>query len=537
MAHAARKLAAVALSLPVVAISAYAAEKPAATEAKIQALQQQLETLQSQIADIKKTNEAQIADVKKKNDELAKQAEDSKKAQAGAAKVTLANGRPTFTSADGQFSASIYANGQADYAYYIQGKEARSLSNGPDLSSGANIRRAQLGIQGKVFGDWSYNFLYDFGGGGTETPGKILNAYLQYDGFAPFAVRVGAFAPAYNVEDQTSSSQLMFLERSSPTNMIRNVAGSEGRLAVAAIYAGNEFFGSLAYSASKIAETSQYDEQSAIVGRASYLAINDKESDAHLLIGGGFMHVMKLPDLAATNSVGTHTLTLSDIPELAVDDNSQKLISTGALNAGHFTAISGEVAGNYQNFYVQGGYNYIQVARAATNYAVYKAAGGTASTVSMKPKSDTFSAWYVQASWILTGESKQYIPATGSFGLPKPTHPFSIKSGDIGAWELAARFSDTDLNAHEDDATSLITGWTSGGVKTYSFLNAVRGGEQRNITLGLNWYPNNNIRFQLDYMWIDVDRLANTTTTTGNLATKQIGQDLQAVALRAQVAF
>lgn len=536
MANATRKLAAAALSLPIIAISAHAADKPVATEAKIQALQQQLETLQSQIADIKKSNEAQIADVKKKNDELAKQAEDSKKAQSGAAKVTLTNGRPTFTSADGQFTASIYANGQADYAYYMQGKEARSLSNGPDLSSGANIRRAQLGIQGKVFGDWSYNFLYDFGGAGTETPGKILYSYLQYDGLAPFSVRIGAFAPAYNVEDQTSSSQLMFLERSSPTNIIRNVAGSEGRLAIAAIYAGDEFFGSLAYSASKIAETSQYDEQSALVGRASYLVINDKESDAHLLVGGGFTHVMKLPDLAATNTVGTHTLTLSDIPELSVDDNSAKLISTGALNAGHFTALSGEVAGNYQNFYLQGSYNYMQVARAATNYTVYKSASSS-STVSARPESDKFSAWYVQASWVITGESKQYVPATGSFGLPKPAHPFSIKSGDIGAWEIAARFSDTDLNAHEDDPASLITGWTSAGVKTYSFINAVRGGEQKNITLGLNWYPNNTIRFQLDYMWIDVDRLASGTATTASLSTKQIGQDLQAVALRAQVAF
>ena len=29
-------------------------------------------------------------------------------------------------------------------------------ANGPDLSSGSNWRRAQLGIQGKVFGDWNY---------------------------------------------------------------------------------------------------------------------------------------------------------------------------------------------------------------------------------------------------------------------------------------------------------------------------------------------------------------------------------------------
>lgn len=539
MANSSRKLAAAALAVPLVAMAANAAaaDKTSSTETKIQALQQQLESLQSQIADLKRNAAEQAADNKKQNDEVLNRVAETKKAVDGATKASITNGRPTISSADGRFTASIRANVQADYAYYMQNKSAVGLT-GADLSSGGNIRRAQLGVQGKVFGDWSYNFLYDFGDAGTETPGKILYAYLQYDGLAPFALRFGAFAPAYSVEDQVSSSELMFFERNSPTNLIRNVAGSEGRLSVAAIYAGDEFFGSLAYSAKKIAETGYYDEQSAVVGRASYLVINDKAADAHLLIGGGFMHVFKLPDAVANGSTGTlHTLSLSDRPEISVDENSAKLINTGALPANHFTAWGLEIAGNYQNFYLHGNYNALEVARDPSTYTVYTAAA-TSSAVSAKPASNHFNAWFVQGSWVITGESKPYVPATGTFGNPKPAKPFSLDDGSLGAWELAARYSDTNLNDNTNDPLSLLTGWTVNGAtttKSYTYINQVRGGDQRNVTVGVNWYPNSAIKFQLDYMRINVNHLATSTGAAPSV--KQIGQDLQAVALRAQVAF
>ena len=48
-------------------------------------------------------------------------------------------------------------------------------------------------------------------------------------------------------------------------------------------------------------------------------------------------------------------------------------------------------------------------------------------------------------------------------------------------------------------------------------------------TAGLNWYPNNAIRFLLDYQHTDVSRLSSTG---GDL-----GASLSAVSLRAQLAL
>ena len=74
-----------------------------------------------------------------------------------------------------------------------------------------------------------------------------------------------------------------------------------------------------------------------------------------------------------------------------------------------------------------------------------------------------FKGWYAEGSWFLTGEKSHY--REGKFIRP------NILS-ESGAWEVAARFSTLDLN--DDD---------------------VQGGEEENITLGLNWYSQVHWRF------------------------------------------
>ncbi|HEY2834918.1 MAG TPA: porin, partial [Rhizomicrobium sp.] len=94
--------------------------------------------------------------------------------------ASVTNGRLQVQSADGRFSAALRATVQYDVGYYMQGNHARTLATGADLSSGSNFRRAQLGLQGKLFGDWSYYANIDYGSGGstgTETPGHIQQAY------------------------------------------------------------------------------------------------------------------------------------------------------------------------------------------------------------------------------------------------------------------------------------------------------------------------------------------------------------------------
>jgi len=129
----------------------------------------------------------------------------------------------------------------------------------------------------------------------------------------------------------------------------------------------------------------------------------------------------------------------------------------------------------------------------------------------------SFDGYYVQASWVLTGESKPWNTATGSYGLPKPAHAFSFDRPGSGAWELAGRYSVLDLN---DDAGLAGHATPVGGI---------RGGEQKIWSAGLNWYPNNAVRFLLDYQHVDVSRL--------NGAGADIGAKLDDVSLRVQLSL
>jgi phosphate-selective porin OprO/OprP len=539
----------------------------ASPDARIQAMENQIQALSKQIQELKDSTQqqqdavkAQQEAVKLQQTEVKSQQAEFKKAQASAAKPGIANGRLSVSSADGNFTAAVRALLQVDAGYYMQEGSAKSLpaAYGPDMSSGANLRRVFLGLQGKVFGDFSYYFLYDFGGASTETQGHILYAYLQYDGLAPWAFRFGAYAPPLSIEDSTASADLMFFERNSPSNLQRNISGAEGRDAISVLYTGERIFGALSLTGNKVQDgakalapagataVANYDEQLAVMGRFSYLPVST--DDAHWIIGVNGLHVFKLPDLVPNGgatlsttpgATAKSTYTLADIPEISIDSNGAQLVSTGALGAGHVTSWGLETAANYQNFYGQAGYYAYNVRRSPIAYNIYSAVSVYAPAI-VQPSSNNFTGWYLQGSWILTGESRIYNPATASFTAPKVAKPFSLKDDGWGALELVARFSDLNLNSHEGDVSSLTTNWTS-AARTYTYYNTVRGGEQKIFTMGVNWYLNAVIKISLDYQYIDVSRLqapaAVTTAGTPSLPTLNGGQKLSTIALRTQLSL
>jgi phosphate-selective porin OprO/OprP len=80
-------------------------------------------------------------------------------------------------------------------------------------------------------------------------------------------------------------------------------------------------------------------------------------------------------------------------------------------------------------------------------------------------KDTNFSGYYLQAAWVITGESFQY--KQGRFLRIRP-------DSSKGAWEVALRYSAIDLNDQD-----------------------VLGGAEKNTTLALNWYgPGNQMRIQ-----------------------------------------
>ncbi|MEJ1968750.1 MAG: porin [Rhizomicrobium sp.] len=537
--------------LPQVALAA-AAPAPSngpTTDERLRALEDELANVHAQLGDLKRSQSDQYGDVNRQF--------------TGLVQVKLDNGRPVFSSPDGNFTFAVRALAQLDWGYYSQGAGAASLpaAFGPDLSSGANFRRVYLGVQGKAFGNFSYNVNFDFGGsGGTETPGHIQSVYLQYDGLAPFAFRIGAYPAPASIEDGTSAGDTIFLERNAPSDLQRNIAGGDGRDSVSILYLGDEIFGALSYTGNKIGDGAKalaaagataapnYDEQEAVVGRLSDRFWHD--ANTNIVLGVNGTYVIKPPDAVAhggatlsTTPGGTalNSFTLSDPPELTVDSNGTVLATTGSLPTNHITQWGVEAAGNFLNIYGQAGYYGIQVDRAPVAFTQFTAAA-TSHTQVVQPSNNSFTGWYAQLSWFLTGEQKPYSVATGSFTAPKILHPLGFgDDAGWGAFELAGRYSDLDLNSHELDGTDIVTNWTGATTRTYNFYNTVRGGDQRILTAALNWYPNSFVKFAFQYQYVQVSRLqspaAVTTAGVPVLPTVNGGQNLSTIALRAQLSL
>jgi len=421
----------------------------------------------------------------------------------------MPGGRPTITSSDGRFSLAIRSLAQYDLAHYMQSGSAQSLAaaNGPDLSSGGNFRRAWLGVQGKLFGDWSYFFNYDFGGsGGTETPGHIQQLWVQYDGLGPFTAKIGAFTPSSGIEDATSSGDTIFLERNAPSEVGRNIAGGDGRNTIAFTYSDPSLFGQIAYTGNKIQDSGAFDEQQAVTARVAGLPYASE--DLKVLLSAASSYVFKAQDSAAGQGAA-RAITLSAPAEITVDNSGTKFVTSGSLNAERVWQYGLEAAAQWQSLYAQGGY-FRYGADLRANAGAY-----------------AFSGWYGQASYILTGETRPYSPATASFGNPKPRIPFSLKGGGWGAWELAGRFSDTNLNDH------------AGVIGVPLPTGGLRGGDQKIWTFGVNWYPNSALKFELQYQNIDINRIG-TIPAAGvrpAVTNTQVGQSLNVLALRSQIAF
>jgi len=421
---------------------------------RVPALEEQVRQMQAELAALKKGQETRIG---------------------------LDNGRLTVTSADGDFSLSLRALIQYDYGYFAQ---SRGPAAGPlaDLSSGSNFRRAQIGVAGTAWRDFSYNFTLDFAGNGVEKSGYIYNAYVQYDA-RPFAIRIGAYTPPGGIEDQTGSGDLIFLERPSAVDAARNLAGSPSRTAVTLFHGGDTHQFAVSYTGNKVGDSGAFDEQQAVVGRAAWLPLD--AANAKWLLDATFTHVFKPADVAPGAPVSR--VSFSAGPELAVDNNGPRTVDTalsGAFDAKSVTILGLESALACETLYFQGGW---------FRYGVQRRAAAI-------PDPD-FNGWYAAATWSLTGEAHPYDAATATFRGLRPRR--GLGSGGLGAWEVKARYSHLDLDF--DPLAAPAAGGVAGGVQDV-------------WTLGVNWYVTNGIRLSFEYDNIKVNHIgipANDVSADG----------------------
>jgi phosphate-selective porin OprO/OprP len=415
--------------------------------------------------------------------------------------ITMSKGHVTLASPDNKWTFSPILDVMGDWAAYDPG-QAGVATNKTLKQSGENFRRAQIGFQGKLAGDFSYKFLVDFGGangdetyqayfksttgGGFTSTGAgsgphIKEAWVGYKGILdPFTFKVGAMPTPANLSDMTSSDDLLFNERPSPAQLDRGLAADDGRESVGFIGNGDwwqtsAFFTGDTYGKADLLPPGSGQE--AIVARAAVAPFYDPATNFNVHLGGNVTDVIHPQETTSCTFGGSCStvpgISLSDRPELRVDNVT--FLKTPTIAATGAQAYGLEGAASWGPLLVQGENFWYDVSRVPT-----------------KGLSDpNFSGWYVEGSWVITGEFHKYNMATASYTRPSPDSP--VGSGGFGAWEVAGRYSSTDLEYHPGQA------------------DAVYGGKQNILSTGINWYPIDAVKVMFDYEIVSLQDIGGLT--------------------------
>ncbi|MGH8607692.1 MAG: OprO/OprP family phosphate-selective porin [Gammaproteobacteria bacterium] len=384
------------------------------------------------------------------------------------AKVSLKEGFKV-KSQDGAFQAQVGAYFQMDTALYND-----DLT---DFSSGNELRRGRLSVAGTVFSDWDYKLEADFAGttqGGSTNNVTVTDAYVRYTGLKPYAFTAGNFKVPFSLEAVGSARYLTFMERGLPFAFL-----TLRRLGGMASANGDNWTASVGLFGDSVTSQNTDDEGMQAAGRITFAPFFQSERVLHLGVAGSWVHPQQTatgtrletvrfrskPESNIISDSLVESATLST-PGSTFGRSSGRLVDTGNIpgDVNYFTLFGGELAGVYGPFSVQGEYIRADMDRET---------GGDPG----------FDGYYGYASWFLSGESRNYKADKGVFDVLQPLKPFSLKTGGWGAWEVAVRYSNLDLNDE-----------------------GVRGGEIDDLSFALNWYPNAYVRLMANYVDVlDVD--------------------------------
>lgn len=342
------------------------------------------------------------------------------------------------------------ASADEDFKFRVGGRilvDAAIYDNDiADHGNGSEIRRGRLFASGTLWRVWDYKFEYEFMDSGAD---GIEDAYLAYTGLDPVEIQGGHFKEPFSLQNLTSSKYVNFIERGLPHLF------TPGRnIGIALNSGGNHWSASAGLFGSGIGDpnaTNDFDDDNegfGVTGRVTYAPINNGNQVLHL--GGA---------LSYRHTDQDKMIAFSDRPESHITD--VRLVDTGnsmTIDADNFYRYGMEAAWVYDRLTLQGEYMGVSVDRALMG----------------NPDLD-FDGYYAEIMWFLTEDHRPYSGSSGKFNAVSPNSV--VGKGGYGAWQVGARISNVDL----------IDG-------------DINGGEEDNLTLGLNWFPNANLRFSANYI-------------------------------------
>lgn len=268
---------------------------------------------------------------------------------------------------------------------------------------------------------------------------SLNEASISYAGFKDIRINLGYVKVPFSLDYQTSNSYIPFQERS----LLHDAFDSPRRIGAGVEIdkdRGGGFTAELGVFGQTIPADTKPDGDSgvSVAGRTTYAFLHTDVSLLHVGSSAEWRNPGDGETVQMRTRPGAHL--------------APRLVDTGVIpGVDDVRKLGAEFAGVAGPLSVQGEYMTVQVNRQTGRHL-------------------NFAGWYAQAGYFLTDDSQAATYTRGIFGRIDPHRRY-------GAWQLVLRYDAVDLT----DAN-------------------VIGGEEANLTVGLNWYATRNTRMSMNYV-------------------------------------
>jgi len=416
---------------------------------------------------------------------LKRQAEVREELESGKSPQPLIGAGPDgffLQSADKAYQIRFRGYVQADAHFFTSGDNAPS-----NPTNDFYLYRVRPIVEGTVAQFVDFKIMPDFGQGKVVLQDAFLNAH-----YWPFAqVQIGKFKEPFGLERLQSATSLLFINRAFPTQLSPNrdiggmLWGQWGDGFVT--YQAGIFDGVTDYGSTDADNNDAKD----FAGRLFVQPFRNSEWEPLQGLGVGFAATVGQEN-GAPNGYQTEGL-----------QSFFKYASTVELSGTRYRLSP-------QAYWYWGPYGLMfEWVESSSELRNEKGPRPPINPANVRANN---TAWQIAASYVLTGENASYAGVV-------PREAFVPGKGTWGAFQIAARYSEL----HVDNAV-FENGFAS---LSDSARNA------REVTVGLNWYLNRFLKWQINFghTWFDGGAKGSDPGSTGNRSAENV------VVTRFQVAY
>ncbi len=358
------------------------------------------------------------------------------------------------------FDNRVYFDG----AYYMGENTYQGETH--EIGNGVNIRRMRFAMKAILWGHWGAEIDFDFGNNAVD----IKDAYIRYIGNT-WQIKAGNFREPFSLETMTTSRYITLMERPYATEQApsRHLGIAYKTFTNHLFFEGGVFSSNIANDLIRDQNKSNgTDAGWSVTARLAWAPIKKDKQVLHIGVAGSY-RVPKIQEIGDP----THSFRYGENAETEI--NRKKYIDTDWVEHCQNKILFGtELAYAYNNFRIQGEYIITRIQR----------------DVDLVPEGEDkmkMGGFYVMGSWLINNADYYYNMGDAEFSQ------VDFKENKKGAWEVALRYSYMDANSFKDG----------------SDIPFIAGGSGETYTAGVSYYFNYNVKFMLNYAYVNHDRWAD----------------------------